>query len=594
MAADITRSPQKRHNEMMALFMLPSILLFLFFGALFWGRQQTVIADGAGRIVAETAEDISAFVTDELRRVNAALAAASFSSAPSPAMDAVAELAGISGAAVSGGGNGVSGCGDFNVLAFREAVMPSEPGIYCVMKPGTMTLFLVAVSDEEGGVSVYSWYTETAAAALLRRAAGAEAFITDAAGAVLFTAEGSGIAADAIPIAAGKPYAAFTSGDTAYYAAADELAGSGLFLTAVCRQSEFASYAAELNGATAVFYAEAALVVGLLVVLLSMFAARRRRAVEAEKELWRVNAQRYQAAVDQADGIVFEYNLVDHTAMMSRRFSEILGRSPGTGNWPESIIASEAVAPDDAPAVRQFWTALLGGGEMSDRELRVRHADGHYIWFRVSASVIKDGRGRPVRIIGNLINIDAAKRELAALANMAQRDPLTGLYNKTSTEDAAAELLARGGDAHHAMFFIDLDNFKSVNDTFGHTDGDIVLTEVASVMEHCFRATDITGRVGGDEFLVVAGGLGADKAKLTEKAQELSRGLAQLRYSRTHGFPISASVGVACFPEDGATYGELYYKADSACYTVKEQGKAGFSLYGSQSVTHATENGEPQ
>lgn len=587
----------------MALLLIAAALLLVLFGFLFVRKQSRAIAASMGMLLNTKAQDRSAVLSDELMSIRRILSAAAADDDDCGAVATLVAATDVSGAAVVRADGSVAGYGDYVAESFARVVFPTEEGVYCLEEDGANMLTVVS---KDADTLCYAWYAPNGVTRLLDLySEGISSVIADARGDVIFSdADAPAFEKTLLPAYSdwtghsvfdpsgdGYTYYMFTAGGIKYYAAIAPIADSSLYFITLCSEYVYAANSDATVSATATFFTEAAVVMIVLFVLISTSYTRQRFAVESEKELWRVNAQRYQAAVDQADGIVFEYNLVDHTAIMSRRFGDILGRSPGAGNWPESLIESGAVHQDDVPALMEMCRAALGGEEQSSRELRVRHASGRYVWFKVNVSIIKDGRGRPVRAIGNLVNIDDSKREIATLADMAQRDPLTGLYNKTSTEAAATDILSRG-DGYNAMFFIDLDNFKSINDTHGHTVGDAALTEVAEAIERCFRSTDIPGRVGGDEFLVVARGLGGDRERLMEKANELCEALASIELNSEHGLGLSASVGVACSPVDGKTYKELYHKADSACYSVKESGKAGFALYRGSAVEDTREEGE--
>ncbi|MEG1873306.1 MAG: GGDEF domain-containing protein, partial [Ruthenibacterium sp.] len=121
-------------------------------------------------------------------------------------------------------------------------------------------------------------------------------------------------------------------------------------------------------------------------------------------------------------------------------------------------------------------------------------------------------------------------------------------------------------------------NFKTVNDTLGHASGDAALIEVAQQLKRLFRATDIVGRVGGDEFAVFVEGLNRETG-LEKKLADISEVFNWFLYKKDLMFPISCSIGVALFPQDGATCAELSKRADAALYFAKQNGKNQFAIY---------------
>lgn len=172
--------------------------------------------------------------------------------------------------------------------------------------------------------------------------------------------------------------------------------------------------------------------------------------------------------------------------------------------------------------------------------------------------------------------IDAESKAL----EMAFQDPLTGLNNQrymTTLFDHALLLATR---PHHvvAVFYIDLDNFKPINDTAGHAVGDEVLKTVAARLRSSTRSTDICARVGGDEFVVIATQLD-DEAQSAEVAKKLLARLTQYVTVEGKDYALGASIGIALYPQHGRSLAELVQCADNAMYRVKRKGKSGCEIY---------------
>ncbi|MBB3211758.1 diguanylate cyclase (GGDEF)-like protein [Herbaspirillum sp. Sphag1AN] len=168
----------------------------------------------------------------------------------------------------------------------------------------------------------------------------------------------------------------------------------------------------------------------------------------------------------------------------------------------------------------------------------------------------------------------------AKALDMALLDPLTGLNNKRYMSRLFDHALLLATRPHHlvAVFFIDLDNFKQINDTAGHAAGDEVLKVVASRLRSSTRSTDICARIGGDEFIVIGTQLD-NEAQACEVANKL---LSQLRDEipfNGHSHAVGASIGVSLFPRDGTDLAALIARADEAMYGIKNNGKGGFKLY---------------
>ena len=179
-------------------------------------------------------------------------------------------------------------------------------------------------------------------------------------------------------------------------------------------------------------------------------------------------------------------------------------------------------------------------------------------------------------------------KKLTTLNKEAKTDQLTGIFNKRSFEVRVDSILKNTeDDTHYALMLIDIDNFKSVNDTFGHAYGDKVLAGVGESMRRTFRSEDSLGRLGGDEFCVFMSIKGdmreEDRHKLIHrKCGEL---LTALRKRETVGdkeFRGSASMGVSVYPDNGSSFSELYKVADNALYVTKKKGKDNYTVYGEE------------
>ncbi len=173
-----------------------------------------------------------------------------------------------------------------------------------------------------------------------------------------------------------------------------------------------------------------------------------------------------------------------------------------------------------------------------------------------------------------ITNIDRRKRKELALKKQAERDGLTCLYNAATVRAKIDEVLSsmHSNEENQIFILLDLDNFKQINDTFGHAYGDYVLQEVADELSRHFRASDILGRIGGDEFAIMLCNVTSDKFVENLKA-ELGGWLTKTYTQSGQSVRVSASIGVCVAPHDGTTFGELYRKADVELYRDKRRNK---------------------
>lgn len=217
-----------------------------------------------------------------------------------------------------------------------------------------------------------------------------------------------------------------------------------------------------------------------------------------------------------------------------------------------------------------------GQKEVSCENRRVDE-DGNFKWHDSTAYLLKDPLSKELKGLLCLKNIDEKKRQELKLQFQSQMDPLTGLYNKKMTEELINHFLGEQvlKKSTHAFLILDVDDFKNVNDRYGHLHGDHVLSKMAAVIRGSFRERDIIGRIGGDEFVIFMKNI-VDVQAAVNSAEKVCR------IFREH-FPgdekISCSIGMAFYPMDGGNYEELYRKSDIALYKAKREGKNQSRVY---------------
>ncbi len=175
---------------------------------------------------------------------------------------------------------------------------------------------------------------------------------------------------------------------------------------------------------------------------------------------------------------------------------------------------------------------------------------------------------------------DTAKSDLAELTRTSQRDVLTNTVNRTVMLERVkhAIAMAQRNGGRMAVLFLDLDDFKHINDEMGHATGDEVLKHTARCMESVLRDTDTVSRHGGDEFLVLLAGI-AQASDAAQVSTKILKALALPCKLGGHTFRLSASLGVAIYPEDGREAGKLIDHADSAMYLSKKHGPGCFAFH---------------
>ncbi len=298
--------------------------------------------------------------------------------------------------------------------------------------------------------------------------------------------------------------------------------------------------------------------------------------------VWRQRARlaaeklRYDTLSEFKDTLIFEYdcrtdsmeftsNALETLDLKGTRLERI---TDGSGCFP-------VFHPDDIGNVRRALrgTVNMIPDQIEHDRIRMKKRDGEYSWYRGQYKAVFSPEGKAIRLIGTLTDISAQIDREQELRHQAQQDPLTDVYNRAGVKliNARLEQISRG-----ILFMLDLDDFKFINDTYGHAAGDKVLVAMGQILKDIFRTDDIVARVGGDEFVAFLSG--SDNASMAqEKAQEL---LDRVRELKLEGIDtqISVSIGIASAPTYGRTFESLSASADEAMYEIKNGGKGGFAL----------------
>lgn len=287
----------------------------------------------------------------------------------------------------------------------------------------------------------------------------------------------------------------------------------------------------------------------------------------------------YEIILAQTENVLFEWDAERDSVAYSETWDTIFGYSPMTEHFLRDMKEHSHIHPDDGILLEGCVSNLKNGSNYEMVEIRIATDKGRYLWCRMRASAIRDGQGKLRKVAGIVINIDAEKKAEHQLRDSAQRDSLTKLLNKDTARRRAEEYLNRRADGVTcAMLIIDLDNFKQVNDQYGHLFGDAVLTQVAREIEKMFRNQDIVARIGGDEFLVLMRNV-SDRTLVENRCRRLLRILRNIFRNQNHDLPLSCSIGVAMVPEHGSTYYDLFNRADQALYRAKAGGKDDVVFY---------------
>jgi putative two-component system response regulator len=289
--------------------------------------------------------------------------------------------------------------------------------------------------------------------------------------------------------------------------------------------------------------------------------------------------------IEQSGGIMVDWDLTTDTAVCSDKWEQRFGYPPLSANFSKQLATATHFHPDDLPLLRAEVRALReshGQKTTADIDVRIADRQGKYLWNKLRATAIQDENGRPVRVVAFITDIHELKQAAISMKERADRDGLTKLFNKMSGQRLVRDYLAtRGTHEVAALLILDLDNFKTVNDTYGHMYGDAVLTQAAMTLQKMFRSQDIISRIGGDEFMVLVKAV-PDAHILQTRCELLVEAFREMFGKLMPDLDVSCSIGVAMCPDHGVGYTELFRHADMALYRSKQKGKNQYKIYDPQ------------
>lgn len=265
---------------------------------------------------------------------------------------------------------------------------------------------------------------------------------------------------------------------------------------------------------------------------------------------------------------IIQYVNPKFTQLMGYTAEEAIGKTP-------RIIKGDFLSRE---FYKGMWDTILAGKEWHG-VFNNRTKSGELVWEVASISPIRDDDGKITHFVGIKEDITEIKRLQDNLEHMARHDQLTGLPNRFLFNDRIqmAVLQAKRRGTQCAVMYMDLDEFKSVNDTLGHDAGDAVLVAAGERIQACIRESDTLARMGGDEFTALLNDVKQPENVARVAANIIAALTKPIRIGEAE-CTIGVSIGIAIYPQDGETTDSLLSKADHALYEVKRQGRNSFKF----------------
>lgn len=278
--------------------------------------------------------------------------------------------------------------------------------------------------------------------------------------------------------------------------------------------------------------------------------------------------------------VVFDIQCQEQTGDVFGDFEARFGRQPRSCDF---IVRKRCDKPCDIKLTvhdLDDYRSVVNEGDFIDEEIAFTNGDGDPVWCRYQSFVLFDQDRTPIRHVGRLLDTHEMAMREVMLRRQAELDGLTGLFNRDAAMARIEAILCTKGDRPCTLFLIDVDDFKQVNDNFGHPIGDRVLQEIAKLLKRTVRSDDLVIRLGGDEFAIFAEGLGPGRA--LDNILHMLAGDIYSHEPRPKDLPVelqpSVTVGAVACTQNSVSFDELYQTADEALYVAKRGGKGRSAL----------------
>jgi diguanylate cyclase (GGDEF)-like protein/PAS domain S-box-containing protein len=299
----------------------------------------------------------------------------------------------------------------------------------------------------------------------------------------------------------------------------------------------------------------------------------------AHDEALRLADQRYRTAFEAAPVGMAQFDLSGYFEDVNSALCELVGY---TSEQLCSMRYESIVHPDAHQRIRDTLQSMIDVETPTWKsEGRLIHADGRVVWVSQSTTVVRDSTGAPSHYLAHYQDVTDRKQLDTQLKHLAEHDSLTGLQNRRRFEreldDQAASVSIDGPTG--ALLALDLDNFKQINDKYGHSAGDEMIVSLADVLRQQLRSTDVIARLGGDEFAVILPN--TSPAQAQRVAGVLLDAVRNHFIALSERFPrrLTTSIGIAYFDKPGLVGSEVMVRADLTMFSAKEAGGDRYAVY---------------
>ena len=297
--------------------------------------------------------------------------------------------------------------------------------------------------------------------------------------------------------------------------------------------------------------------------------------LEGVRSEFRLNIEQHELIYDKEGSITFEWDIQKDWIQFSKESKRYFNLTGSISNFSSFLMGLERISDEHKQILIECMENIKKGVIYQKQEIMIPDKNGEIKWFELRVITQTDDQGKPFFGIGTLSDVTEQKERINQLENKIQMDMFTGLLNKTAIEHYGERKMAelQNGEKMISMI-IDMDDFKTINDEYGHPVGDYVLKEVASILRQNTPLGTRIGRIGGDEFIALF--VSREPVDFETYADKLVQKVQQIRWNDTE-ISVSCSVGIA-ISSTKETYESLYKRSDDALYVAKSRGRSQINI----------------